>query len=114
MIRIGRRRRSKQLTSVTFLVKSYPVFLDELSTSIDHVITETKPITLLRDNQTDFLNHYERECLDSIMVPDELVILNNAITTQIGGNSETLIDNVYQITWKPKICYLCFEYSFQN
>ena len=69
--------------------------LEELSTSIDHAITENKPITLLGDYNIDYLNSNERECLDSIMVPYGLEILNTAIPTRPRGNCQSLIDYIF-------------------
>ena len=69
-------------------------FLKELSTSIDHAMTENKPITLLGDYKIDYLNNNVRECLDSIMVPYGLEFLNTAVPTRIRGNSQSLTDYI--------------------
>ena len=65
------RKKQKQLINISYNPKKNltACFLEQLSTSIDHAITENKPITLLGDYNIDYLSNNERECLDSVMVP---------------------------------------------
>ena len=51
-------------------------FLEELSTSIDFAVTENKPITLMGDYNIDYLNWKEKQCLDSVIVPCGLSVIN--------------------------------------
>ena len=63
--------KKKQLINVSYNPKKalLNTFLKEISTSIDHAITENKPITLMGDYNLDYLNKKEKETLDTIMVP---------------------------------------------
>ena len=61
------KKKQKQLINIGYNSNKEltAVFLEELSTSIDHAITENKPITFLGNNNIDYLNSNKRECLDN-------------------------------------------------
>ena len=86
----------KQLINISYNPKKSLTnsFLEELSTSIDHAITENKPITLMGDYNIDYLNWKERQFLDSIIVPYGLNVINSQHATRIQGNSKSLIDYI--------------------
>ena len=51
-------------------------FLEGLSTSIDYAVVENKPLTLIGDYNINYLNRKERNCLDTILTPYDLHVLN--------------------------------------
>ena len=111
------KKKQKQLINISYNPnKNFTAcFLEELSTSIDHAITENKPINLLGDYNIDYLSNNKRECLDSVMVPYGFEILNTAIPTRIRGNSQSLIDYILTDHSKAEdFVTFSFGYSFQN
>ena len=93
--------KKKQLINISYnpTKSSMDSFLEELSTSIDFAVTENKPITLMGDYNIDYLNWKEKQCLDSVIVPYGLSLINKNQPTRIQGNSSSLID--YIITDLP-------------
>ena len=74
-------------------------FLEGLSTSIDCAVVENKPLTLMGEYNINYLNRKERNCLDTILTPYDLHVLNRTEPTRSKRASESLID--YIITDLP-------------
>ena len=68
----------------------------ELLGSKELAIVDNKPITLMGDYNTDYLNEREQISLGTVILPYGLRILNTNIPTRVKDNSKTLID--YRIT----------------
>ena len=79
--------------------------MEELSTSIDPGIVENKPIILMGDYNVDYLNLKEKECLETILLPYGLQIMNTDQPTRVKENSQSIIDFI--ITDLPNS--KCFE-----
>ena len=69
-------KKSNSSASTTTPKSSIDSFLEEVSTSIDFLVTENKPITLKGDFNIDYLNWKEKQCLDSVIVPYGLSVIN--------------------------------------
>ena len=69
-------------------------FLEGLSTSIDYAVVENKPLTLMGDYNINYLNRKERNCLDTILTPNDLHVLNRTDPTRTKGASESIIDYI--------------------
>ena len=78
--------KNKQLIDVSYNPKKNLIvpFLEELSTSIDFAIVENKPITLMGDYNLDYLVENEKKCLDTIIIPYGLSIVNTQNPTRFG------------------------------
>ena len=87
--------KNKKIINVSYNPKKMIVpFLEELSTSIDFAVVENKPITLMGDYNIDYLVEKEKKCLDAIIIPYGLSIVNNENPTRFGKNSKSVIDYI--------------------
>ena len=66
--------------------------MEELYTSIDSAIVENTPITLMGDYNIDYPNPKEKKCLETILLPYGLQIMNTEQPTWVKGNSQSKID----------------------
>ena len=69
------------------------VFLEELALSLDNAVTENKTITIMGDFNINYLNHTERNCLDSVISPYGLRYVNKTEPTR-HCNNPTIIDYI--------------------
>ena len=88
--------KSRQLINISYnpQKKLYNSFLEELSTSIDYAITEKKPLVLMGNYNIDYFDKRERECLETILTPYGLNVMNKDHDTRVQNQSRTLIDYI--------------------
>ena len=90
----------------------YRQFSEEFSTSIDYAITENKPLVLMGYYDINFLNHNERESLETVLIPYGLYVMNKELPTRVVGTSKTWID--YIITDHLLVFSNIFERSLEK
>ena len=77
--------KSKQLINISCnpQKKHNNRILEELSTSIDYAITEKKPLVLMGDYNMNYFDKRERECLETILTPYGLTVMNKDHATRV-------------------------------
>ena len=87
--------RQKQLRNISYNpnISLYHQFL-ELSISIDHAIIENKPLTIMGDYNIDHLNTREKQDLETVTLPYDLIVSNTDQPTRKKGTSKTSIDYI--------------------
>ena len=97
--------KSRQLINISYnqQKKHYNSFLEELSTSIDNTITEKKPLVLMGDYNINYFDKKERECLETILTPYGLNVMNKDHATRVQNQSRTLIDFIITDHLKSEI-----------
>ena len=88
--------KKKQLINISYNShkKLKDLFSEEFSIRIDIAAPENKPLKLISDYNLNYFNKSERDCLETILVPYGLQVLNSKHPTRVQGTSKGLVDYI--------------------
>ena len=69
-------------------------FLEQLSSSIDFAEAENKTITLMDDQNSDYMKTCKRQDLKTVIFPYGFKFIKTVEPTRARGNSKSLIDYI--------------------
>ena len=86
--------KSKQIWQKPFIIELIELDSEELSSCINIPVPESKRLTLMDDYNMNYFNENESDCLETVLVPYGLKVLNTKHPTRVQGTSKSLIDYI--------------------